>query len=139
MKYLPWGLVGLLAVVLVWSLLANPMGQTIGTVNMLRVVDESPRAQALNVMLSERYNELIAEFNLGPEGDTEDPTRPEREREAYASYLAYRQELEDVFQAEVNKAVAEVAKGKKVSVVVDEDIVRFGGQDLSDDVIRKLK
>lgn len=139
MKYLPWGLVGILAIVLIWSFWAAPMGETVGTVNMNRVVDESPRAQQLNQMLSDRYNELITEFDLGAEPTEDDLERPERERQAYASYLAYRQELEIRFQEEVNKAVGEVAQEKKITVVVDEDIVRYGGKDLSDEVIKRLK
>ncbi len=108
------GLAILLAAVALWGVLGQSSGETIGTVNIARVVDESARAQELNQLLSDRYDELIAEFDLESEaeegGDTE---RADRERQAYTQYLAYRQELEVKFQAEVEKAVQEVARAKK--------------------------
>ncbi|HHY14751.1 MAG TPA: hypothetical protein GX521_01615 [Firmicutes bacterium] len=139
MKYLPWGLAILLAAVALWGVLGQSSGETIGTVNIARVVDESARAQELNQLLSDRYDELIAEFDLESEAEEGDTERADRERQAYTQYLAYRQELEVKFQAEVEKAVQEVARAKKVTVVVDDDVVRFGGSDLSDEVIKRLK
>ncbi len=139
MKYLPWGLAIVLAAVALWGVLGQPSGETIGTVNIARVVDESARAQELNQLLSDRYDELIAEFDLESEVEEGDAERADRERQAYTQYLAYRQELEIKFQAEVERAVKEVAQMKKVTIVVDDDVVRFGGNDLSDEVIKRLK
>ena len=138
MKYLPWGLAGLLAVALIWALTMSPGGEEIGTVNLARIVEESARAQELNQMLSDRYNELITRFDLGAEPDEEDLDRSERERAAYAEYLSYRLELETQFQREVDEVIAKVAKDKNVALVLDEDVVRFGGQDLTNDVIKGL-
>ena len=61
------------------------------------------------------------------------------ERQAYGEYLAYRQELELQLEKEVNAAVREVAEDKGISVVLDSDVIRYGGIDLTDEVIRKLK
>lgn len=138
MKYLPWGLAGLLAIALIWALMSSAGGEQIGTVNLARIVEESARAQQLNQMLSDRYNELITRFDLASEPDEEDLDRPDRERTAYAEYLSYRLELETQFQREVDGVIAEVAKGKKVTLVLDEDVVRYGGQDLTDEVIKGL-
>jgi len=138
MKYLPWGLAGLLAVALIWALTMSPGGEEIGTVNLARIVEESARAQELNQMLSDRHNELITRFDLGSEPDEEDLDRSERERAAYAEYLSYRLELETQFQREVDEVIAKVAKDKNVALVLDEDVVRFGGQDLTNDVIKGL-
>ena len=138
MKYLPWGLAGLLAVALIWALTMSPGGEEIGTVNLARIVEESARAQELNQMLSDRHNELITRFDLGAEPDEEDLDRSERERAAYAEYLSYRLELETQFQREVDEVIAKVAKDKNVALVLDEDVVRFGGQDLTNDVIKGL-
>lgn len=139
MKYLPWGLAGLLAIALIWALTMAPSGETVGTVNLARIVDESARAQELNRMLSERFEELVTRFDLGTEPEEGDVDRASREREAYAEYLAYRLELETQFQAEVDGIIKEVAQQEKVTIVLDEDVVRFGGKDLTDEVIVKLK
>lgn len=138
MKYLPWGLVGLLAIALIWALTMAPAGESVGTVNLGRIVDESARARQLNQMLSDRYDELITRFNLASEPEEDDVDRANRERDAYSEYLSYRLELESQFQLEVDKVIQEVAKREKVTIVLDEDVVRFGGKDLSDEVIRRL-
>ncbi|NMB01109.1 MAG: hypothetical protein GX971_06245 [Firmicutes bacterium] len=139
MKYLPWALAGLLTIALVWALTAGTGGETIGTVNLLKVVDESPRAQELNQMLADRYNELITQFNLEEEPTEEDVDRANRERQAYAQYLAYRQELETQLQTEVDSVIKKVAERLNISVVLDDDVVRFGGRDISAEVIRELQ
>lgn len=138
MKYLPWGLAGLLALALVWASMVAPADEVVGTVNLGRIVDESARAQHLNQLLSERYNELITRFDLGSEPEEDDVDRANREREAYAEYLSYRLELETQFQSEVDAIVREVAKNENITIVLDEDVVRFGGKDLSDEVIKRL-
>ncbi|HKM43531.1 MAG TPA: OmpH family outer membrane protein [Limnochordia bacterium] len=140
MKYLPWGLAGLLAIALIWAMMASPGGEQIGTVNLGRIVEESVRAQQLNQMLSDRYNELVTRFDLESELEPEedDVDRANRERTAYAEYLSYRLELETQFQREVDGIINEVAKGESVTLVLDEDVVRFGGMDLTDKVIKRL-
>jgi outer membrane protein len=137
-KYLPWGLAGLLAIALIWALMTSPGGEQVGTVNLGRIVEESVRAQRLNQMLSDRYDELIVRFDLESEPEEEDVDRADRERSAYAEYLSYRLELETQFQHEVDGVIERVAKRENVTMVLDEDVVRFGGQDLTDDVIREL-
>jgi outer membrane protein len=138
-KYLPWALAGLLAAALIWALLAGSGGGSVGVVNLVRVVDESPRAQELNELLAQRYQELLTRFDLEEAPSEEDVDRAARERQAYGEYLAYRQELELQLEKEVNAAVREVAEDKGISVVLDSDVIRYGGIDLTDEVIRKLK
>lgn len=139
MKYLPWVLAGLLALALVWVVFAGVGREQVGVVNLMRIVDESPRAQELNELLAQRYQELLTRFDLEDEPTADDVDRSTRERQAYAEYLAYRQELELQLENEVNAAVKEVAESRGISVVLDSDVIRFGGTDLTDDVIRKLK
>ncbi len=43
-----------------------------------------------------------------------------------------------MFQEEVEQAVREVAQAQDITVVIDGDVVRFGGVDLSDEVIKRL-
>lgn len=129
----------MLAVALAWVLMAGPGREAVGVVNLMRVVDESPRAQELNQMLADRYQELLTRFDLEDEPTEEDVDRSARERQAYAEYLAYRQELELQLEGEVNAAVKEVAESRGISVVLDSDVIRYGGTDLTDEVIRKLK
>ena len=62
-KYLPWIGMVLLAAALAWVLVETPREAQIGVIDLVKIIDESPRAQELNRMLMERYNELVAELN----------------------------------------------------------------------------
>lgn len=138
-KYLPWVAIVLLGAALAWALWGTSADPQIGVVDLVQIIDESPRAQELNRMLMERYNELVAELNKTVDEETPEEERAEQERQAYAAYLAYRQELETQLQVEVDEAVRAVANDKGIKLVVDSDVVRFGGVDLSSEVIARLK
>jgi outer membrane protein len=138
-KYFPWiGLV-LLGAALAWALWGAPGQPQVGVIDLVKIVDESPRAQTLNRMLMDRYNELVEQLNAEVDEETPEEERADRERQAYSAYLAYRQELEAQLQAEVDQAVQAVAKDKGIALVVDRDVVRYGGEDISAEVISRLK
>ncbi len=138
-KYLPWIAVILLGAALAWLLWGPASEPQVGVIDLIRIVDESPRAQELNRMLMERYNELVEELTAAVDEETPEEELANQERQAYAEYLAYRQELEAQLQAEVDQAVRQVAKDKGIALVVDSDVVRFGGVDISSEVIARLK
>lgn len=138
-KYLPWTGMVLLGAALAWIVWSMPSAQQVGVIDLVKIVDESPRAQELNRMLMEKYNELVAQLNEAVDDETPDEERANRERQAYSEYLAYRQELEAQLQVEVDEAVRAVAKDKGMILVVDRDVVRYGGEDISDEVISRLK
>ena len=48
-------------------------------------------------------------------------------------------ELREEFSTEIAKAVEQVAKDKDYDVVLDKDEVRFGGVDITSDVLKELK
>jgi Skp family chaperone for outer membrane proteins len=138
-KYLPWIGMVLLAAALAWVLVETPREAQIGVIDLVKIIDESPRAQELNRMLMERYNELVAELNESVGEETPEDERADRERQAYSAYLAYRQELEAQLQVEVDEAVRAVAQDQGIPLVVDSDVVRYGGKDISGEVIARLK
>lgn len=141
MKYLPWILGALLIMGLAAVLLTNPLQPRVGTIDIGRVIDESPRARELNQQLTDRYNELIDDIQADEEHSEglAEEEQAEREREAYSEYLRFRQELEEQFEREVQNAVRDVAQAKRLTVVIDEDVVRFGGVDISDEIIQRLR
>jgi len=138
-KYLPWVAVILLGAALAWLLWGPASEPQIGVIDLVRIVDESPRAQELNKMLMDRYNELVEQLTAAVDEEATEEELASQERQAYAEYLAYRQELEAQLQAEVDKAVRQVAQDKGISLVIDSDVVRYGGVDISSEVIGRLK
>lgn len=138
-KYLPWVAVILLGAALAWLLWGPASEPQIGVIDLVRIVDESPRAQELNKMLMDRYNELVEQLTAAVDEEATEEELASQERQAYAEYLAYRQELEAQLQAEVDKAVRQVAQDKGISLVIDSDVVRYGGVDISSEVVGRLK
>lgn len=65
-----------------------------------------------------------------------------REQQALALEDKKRKELDDLsakFRVKVDDAIKSVAQDKKLDVVVTKEAVLFGGIDITDDVIKKIK
>lgn len=138
MKYLPWALATLGAIIIL-ALLINPTiaPRNIGIVDMGRILNESPQAQQLNEKFSEKYEQLIAQLQI--EADDIDTERADYERAIYSEYLRFRQELDAQFQVALNEAIAAVAEAENLELVFDEDLVRYGGTDISNLIIKNLQ
>lgn len=66
----------------------------------------------------------------------------DRERQGADLEVKKRKELEDLslkLRAKVDEAIKSVAQDKKLDVVVDKQAVLFGGTDITEDVIKKIK
>lgn len=141
LKYAPWVLTGLVLISVVWLAVTGTLGagsqQGIGVIDMGRVVEQSRRAQDLNQQLNDYFEQMLADFEA--ERYLEEDERSAREKELYSDYLRLRQELEDQFQHEVDQIVVRIVNEKGLAVVVDQDVVRHGGFDISNQVIRALQ
>ncbi|NLM25006.1 MAG: hypothetical protein GX208_02675 [Firmicutes bacterium] len=110
----------------------------IGLVNMGKIVDESPKAHELNQQLSEMYQLLLAEIQEQRER-LSDEELAEVEKAAYAQYLEYREQLESQFQQALDQAIADAAEADNIHIVLDKELVRYGGKDLTNKVIKRLE
>ena len=110
----------------------------IGLVNMGKIVDESPKAHELNQQLSEMYQLLLAEIQEQRERLSEEELA-EVEKAAYAQYLEYREQLESQFQQALDQAIADAAEADNIHFLLDKELVRYGGKDLTNKVIKRLE
>ncbi|HXK96354.1 MAG: hypothetical protein WBK74_09060 [Limnochordia bacterium] len=140
MKYLPWLLTALLAGALIWVLSTQAVTvNNVGLIDMGKILSESQYAQRLNDQLSEKYDQLVAQLQASAESeDIDEEKKAEQDRALYAEYLRFRQELETQFQAALDRAIAEAAGDANLQLVLDVDLVRFGGRDISDQIIKRL-
>lgn len=138
MKYVPWLLTALFALILI-SLLSGQQDhlQHIGHIDMTRILNESPQAIYLNEQLTAKYDQLVAQ--LQTENDLDEEEKADIERAIYAEYLRFRQELESQFQAALDQAITKAAEAANLQLVLDEDLVRYGGKDISGEVIKRLQ
>ena len=121
----------------IWAISNRNVQQQIGLIDIDRILNESTGAARFNEQVREKYDQLIVELQREPYMDEQ--AQAEYERAVYAEYLRVRQELEDEFQKILDQAISEIATIKGLHLVLDEDLVRYGGQDISGEVIKRLK
>ncbi|MFB5065654.1 MAG: hypothetical protein ACE3NC_00505 [Candidatus Wallacebacter cryptica] len=139
-RYIPWLLAALCALALIWVLYGqNASLEQIGLIDMGKILSESEYAQRLNEQLAEKYDQLIAQLQSSDTEGIDEETRADQERAVYAEYLRFRQELETEFQAALAKAISEAAEEADLQLVLDVDLVRYGGKDISSEVIKRLR
>ena len=141
MSKVPWSVIAGIAIIA--ALAAGTMwlrspGGNVGVVDLARIVAESPLAQRYEKQLADKYKELQTQLeeektNLDEKG------REAREKELMAEYLQLKQELEGKLEKEIDEALANIARQKNLGVVVYREAVRYGGQDVTGDVVKALK
>lgn len=137
------GIAALVVIVIVVALVAWPgvpvLGQsfTIGYVDMARAVDAHPRRAASERALQEFFQAKQREFqakakNLGA------VQRQDLDRQLQQQFIQKRAELIGGLDKDIRGAVETVAKDRGVTVVLDRNVVLYGGTDLTDVVIAQL-
>lgn len=110
----------------------------VGVLDLAKVVKESPRARAFEQELAEKFESLQAELKEMPAGLSE-AERARREEQVTQAYLDFKEQLEKRLEREIDEAVAAVAKDQRIDVVVFKESVRYGGIDITADVIKRLR
>ena len=119
-------------------LIASGCGARVGVVDSRRVLAESVTALSFQRQLDDREKAMAAELQLLSGQLKRDDF--EAGRQAYLKELAdMKQELEQRLNQRVRTAVAEVARRRRLRVVLVKDATRHGGIDVTDDVIERLK
>ena len=126
------------AVVLLGILTEDESVDQAAYVNLQRVFAEHPARTAAENTL----NQKAAEYQQQLEVEAENLSGAEQ-KEILAKYQQQLQNLESELLAsvteEVEKIIEETAAKKKVKFVLEEEQVLYGGYNLTDDVIARLK
>lgn len=110
----------------------------IGVVNKELLFDQHPdTAKARQIMTTEQ-EQASKDF------ETKAASMNDKEKQDYANQLQQRlmvksQELRAGILEKIDAAVKAVAESKGLSVVIDKSNVVYGGNDITDDVLKKLK
>ncbi|MDI3279753.1 MAG: hypothetical protein QJR13_00065 [Bacillota bacterium] len=126
-----------LAVLLLAGLLGYLPFQRVrlGVIDISRIVNESARAKRYQEQLNRRYEELVSALK-----QEKDPQELQRKREAaYAEYQRFKEQLEQKLNREVDAAVRQVARRRRLTAVLFKESVRYGGEEITDEVISLLK
>ena len=121
---------------------------TIGVVNFDKIVDNYSKVKFLSDEISDKYSE-IQRYTLDKEREYKKLSTPlERKNfeEATAkelskkqeAYLKLKEKKEAEIDASIKNAIKQVAMENKVTTVVENSVVFFGGIDLTDKVVKLL-
>lgn len=137
-RYLVVGMIFLLAMALLAGCSAT--GEKIGIVDMDKVVKESPKAQEFQNQLDQIGTEIQNEYKAIEENnDLNEEEKKTKKEEVLQRFVTAKQELEEKLNSAIETAVKEIASEKKLEVIFYKHSVRYGGVDITQEVIEKLK
>lgn len=113
-------------------------GPRLGLVDSRRVLDESVLALSMQRRLDEQEKAMAADLRLL--ASQLSPEDLEARRQLHLRDLQQlKADLEAQLNERIRQAVAEVAKRRRLRVVLVKDVTRLGGIDVTADVIERLK
>jgi outer membrane protein len=118
---------------------APALGQsvTIGYVDMARALDAHPRKAAAEAALRDYAQAQIADAQQKMKTMTA-AQRQDLQRQVDQEILKKRAELLGGLDKDIRAAVQKVAKQQGVSIVLDRQVVLYGGVDLTDQVVKAI-
>ena len=138
----------LIALVFMGSVVALALTQTgsvasaassgsVGVVNQQEVFSSHPDLESIRTQMQTFAQEVQKEY------DEKSAGMSDQEKQDYARQCAQRvqqkeQELLDPIMTAIENAVKKVADNKGLAVVITKDAVVYGGQDITQDVIKEL-
>ena len=138
-----WGRLSLILLVGVFLLMAlggcgNEKSSTIGIVDMQKVMTDNAKIKEMQEQLNKKAQELTAD--LEKQRTTLKPEEfQQKEQLAYAEFMKMKQEYEAKIQAQIQKALEDIAKEKKLGAVIYKNGMAWGGVDVTEDVLKKLQ
>ncbi len=135
----PRRLLGLGALVLATTVVLTSCGNPpVGLVDSQRLLNESVLALSYQKQLDDREKAMATDLRLL--AGTISKEDLDARRDAYRRELAgMKQRMEEALNAQIRKTVAEVARKRRLRIVLIRQAVTLGGIDVTADVIEALK
>ena len=139
----------LIAVVFVGSVVALALTQfgsgmasaagnsNVGTVDYRQVMAQHPQLQSANSELQTAVQDAQKDFEEKSK-DMSDQEKSDYYQQTQQRLQQKQQELLEPIQKSVEDAVKSVADAKGLTVVIDKNAVVYGGQDITQDVVKKV-
>jgi outer membrane protein len=117
---------------------ASCEGSAIGVVDTQRVLNESVRALQYQKQLDDREKQMVQELAaIAPQISKADLTA---RRARYLTELGQmKHDLEGQLTQQLNRVASEVAKQDRLRVVLVKGPLAYGGRDITEQVIERLK
>jgi outer membrane protein len=128
-----------MAIVLTVGMLAGCGSEDkVGVVDMTRVGKEAPQAQQVEQKIKDKQESITKELNEA-KGTMSAEDFQKKQQQAQQEFQIYGQSMQQQFVNDVRGKLDEIAKEKKIGVIVYKDAVQKGGEDVTDDLIKKMQ
>ncbi len=107
-------------------------------IDVARIMAESPKVKTLQAQLNEKARALSQQLDAEKPGLTPEQFKVKQDA-LYKEFLETKKGLEAQVDASIKQAVEQVAKEKKLRLILYKNSVAFGGIDITDDVIAKMQ
>ncbi len=130
----------LLTVFIVGILVSGCSGntQTIGVIDVNKVMTDSPKIKQFQEQLNVRGKELSDQLEKDKASLSAEEFQKKQEA-AYGEFLKTKQDLEGQIDASIKQVLEQIAQEKKMGVILYKNGVAQGGTDVTDEVISKLQ
>ncbi len=110
---------------------------TVGIIDYRQVMSQHPDLAAANTQMQQEIQQAQQDFTSKTEGMND------QDKQAYYQQTQQRlsnkeKDLIEPIRAKVQDAVKSVAEAKGLTVVLDKNSVVYGGQDITQDVVKKV-
>ena len=110
----------------------------IGVVDVNKVMTDSPKVKQFQDQLNVKGKALTDE--LAKEKTTLSPADFQKKQETvYGEFMKTKQDMEKQVDDSIKQTLEQIAKDKKLSIVLYKNGVAQGGTDITDEVIQKLQ
>ena len=109
----------------------------VAVVDQNKLWQESAQAQKYQQQLNDKIEELKEEYNTELK-NLSDSDQVTKQQEIYQDINELREELKKKFREDIAQAVEKIAKKQGYDVVLNKDEVRFGGTDITTEVLNSL-
>ena len=116
---------------------ASAASSAIGVVDYNEVMSQSPDLRKANEDMQAAVEQAKTDFET-KSADMDDNGKAEYYQQTQQRLQQTQQSLIEPIQQKIDAKVKEVAEAKGLSVVIDKSAVIYGGQDITQDVIRKM-
>jgi len=110
----------------------------VGVVDYRQIMSQHPNLQSANEQMQKAVTDAQKEFEE-KSANMSDQEKANYYNQTQERLQVKQQELLDPIEKSVNDAVKKVADAKGLSVVLDKNTVVYGGQDITNDVVSRLK
>ena len=112
---------------------ASAASSAVGKIDYRQAMAQSPDLQAANDQMQQAVEDAKKDFEEKSAGMSD-----QEKQDYYQQTQSRLQDLIEPIQKKIEEQVKAVAEAKGLSVVLDSNAVVYGGQDITQDVIRKL-